>query len=47
MQSHSLNPRLADQFDDVIDFDRTVSVEPLERATEWKLGEVETFPSGL
>jgi erythromycin esterase-like protein len=48
MQSHYFNARLSDQFDGVIHFDHTRAVEPLERTTEWALGEVEeTFPSGL
>ena len=48
MQSHYFHARLPDQFDGVIHFDHTRAVEPLERSTEWELGEVEeTFPSGL
>jgi erythromycin esterase-like protein len=48
MQSHYFNARLANQFDGIIHFDHTRAVEPLERTTEWELGEVEeTFPSGL
>lgn len=48
MQSHYFNARLPDQFDAVIHFDHSRAVEPLERTTEWELGEVEeTFPSGL
>ena len=48
MQSHYFEARLSDQFDGVIHFDHTRAVEPLERTTEWTLGEVEeTFPSGL
>ncbi len=48
MVSHYFHARLADQFDAVLHFDHTRAVEPLERSTEWELGEVEeTFPSGL
>jgi len=48
MQSHYFHARLPDQFDGVVHFDHTRAVEPLERTTEWELGEVEeTFPSGL
>ena len=48
MQSHYFYARLSDQFDGVIYFDHTRAVEPLERTSEWELGEVEeTFPSGL
>ena len=48
MQSHYFEARLPQQFDAVIHFDHTRAVEPLERSTEWELGEVEeTFPSGL
>jgi len=48
MQSHYFSARLPDQFDGIIHFDHTRAVEPLERTTAWKLGEVEeTFPSGL
>jgi erythromycin esterase-like protein len=46
--SHYFNARLSDQFDAVLHFDHTRAVEPLERTTEWEMGEVEeTFPSGL
>jgi erythromycin esterase-like protein len=48
MISHYFNARLSDQFDAVLHFDHTRAVEPLERTTEWEMGEVEeTFPSGL
>ena len=48
LQSHYFHARLSDQFDAVLHFDHTRAVEPLERTTEWQLGEVEeTFPSGL
>ena len=46
--SHYFYARLPDQFDAILHFDHTRAVEPLERAAEWELGEVEeTFPSGL
>ena len=48
MISHYFHARLPDQFDAVLHFDHTRAVEPLERSTEWEMGEVEeTFPSGL
>ena len=48
MQSHYFHARLSEQFDGVIHFDHTRAVEPLERTTDWELGEVEeAFPSGL
>jgi erythromycin esterase-like protein len=43
--SHYFEAHLSDQFDAVLHFDETRAVEPLERTTEWKKGEVpETFP---
>jgi len=46
--SHYFEARLAAQFDAVLHFDQTRAVEPLERAAEWEVGEVEeTFPTGL
>jgi erythromycin esterase-like protein len=46
--SHYFHARLSDQFDAVLHYDHTRAVEPLERTTEWEMGEVEeTFPSGL
>jgi erythromycin esterase-like protein len=46
--SHYFHARLSDQFDYVLHFDETRSVEPLERSALWEAGEVaETFPSGL
>jgi erythromycin esterase-like protein len=46
--SHYFHARLPDQFDAILHYDHTRAVEPLERTTEWELGEVEeTFPSGL
>jgi erythromycin esterase-like protein len=46
--SHYFTARLSDQFDVVIHFDETRAVEPLERTSEWEIGEVpETFPTGI
>jgi erythromycin esterase-like protein len=46
--SHYFNARLPDQFDAVLHFDQTRAVEPLERSSEWEVGEpAETFPSGI
>ena len=46
--SHYIHARLSDQFDAVIHFDETRAVEPLERTSEWDVGEVpETFPTGI
>ena len=46
--SHYFQARLSDQFDAILHYDHTRAVEPLERTTEWEVGEVEeTFPSGL
>ena len=46
--SHYFHARLPDQFDAILHYDHTRAVEPLERTTEWEMGEVEeTFPSGL
>jgi erythromycin esterase-like protein len=43
--SHYFLARLPDQFDAVLHFDETRSVEPPERTAEWEAGEVpETFP---
>ncbi len=48
LASHYFQARLADQFDAVIHFDQTRAVEPLERTSEWAIGEpAETFPSGI
>jgi erythromycin esterase-like protein len=50
-QSHYFYARLADQFDQLLHFDETRAVEPLERTAEWTMEEVgepaETYPSGL
>lgn len=50
-QSHYFYARLTDQFDALLHFDQTRAVEPLERTSEWDMGEVrepaETYPSGL
>ena len=46
--SHYFQACLPDQFDAILHYDHTRAVEPLERTTEWEMGEVEeTFPSGL
>jgi putative phosphoribosyl transferase len=46
--SHYCQARLSAQFDAVLHFDETRAVEPLERTTEWEIGEVpETFPTGV
>ena len=47
-QSHYFDARLSDQFDAVIHFDETQSLEPLERYALWETGEPpETFPTGV
>ena len=47
-QSHYFHAQLPDQFDAILHFDETRAVEPLERTTVWKAGEVpETYPSTL
>lgn len=46
--SHYFYASLPAQFDAVLHFDRTRAVEPLERSSEWEVGEVpETFPTGV
>ena len=46
--SHYFEASLSQQFDVVIHFDKTCAVEPLERTSEWEIGELpETYPSGL
>jgi hypothetical protein len=46
--SHYFHARLFDQFDAVLHYDHTRTVETLERSAEWQAGEVEeTFPSEL
>lgn len=46
--SHYFQARLSAQFDAVVHFDETRAVEPLERTSEWEVGEVpETFPTGI
>jgi erythromycin esterase-like protein len=43
--SHYFEARLADQFDAVVHIDETNALEPLERTSEWELGELpETYP---
>jgi erythromycin esterase-like protein len=47
-QSHYFDARLSQQFDAVIHFDQTHALEPLERYSEWEIGEPpETFPTGM
>jgi erythromycin esterase-like protein len=47
-QSHYFHARLGDQFDAVIHVDETSAVEPLERTSEWEVGELpETYPWGV
>ena len=46
--SHYFYAWLPEQFDAVLHFDETRAVEPLERTSEWDVGEPpETFPSGV
>lgn len=46
--SHYFHARLPQQFDAILHYDTTRAVEPLERTTQWEMGEVpETFPSAL
>ena len=46
--SHYFYASLARQFDAILHFDQTRAVEPLERTSEWTIGEpAETFPSGM
>lgn len=48
LASHYFYASLPQQFDAVLHFDQTRAVEPLERASEWGIGEpAETFPSGV
>jgi erythromycin esterase-like protein len=47
-QSHYFYVHLPQQFDAVLHFDETHAVEPLERSSQWHVGEApETFPSGV
>jgi len=47
-QSHYFYSAVADQFDALIHIDETTAVEPLERTSEWDIGELaETYPSGI
>lgn len=47
-QSHYFMTRLADQFDAMIHIDETQALEPLDKGTVWRSGEVpETYPSGI
>jgi erythromycin esterase-like protein len=46
--SHYFEVRLPAQFDVIIHFDETRAVEPLERTSQWDLGELpETYPTTL
>lgn len=48
--SHYFHARLPEQFDAVLHFDKTQAVEPLDRTTQWEVGETEipeTYPSAL
>ncbi len=48
LSSHYFYASLARQFDAILHFDQTRAVEPLERTSEWTIGEpAETFPSGM
>ena len=48
LASHYFYASLARQFDAILHFDQTRAVEPLERTSEWAIGEpAETFPSGM
>src|SRR5204863_9901377 len=45
--SHYFHARLPEQFDLVLHFDETHAVEPLDRTTQWEVGETEipeTYP---
>jgi erythromycin esterase-like protein len=47
---HYFHARLPEQFDAVVHFDATRAVEPLDRTTQWEVGETEipeTYPSAL
>jgi erythromycin esterase-like protein len=47
-QSHWFSASVSTQFDALVHIDRTRAVEPLERTTDWELGEPpETYPSAL
>jgi erythromycin esterase-like protein len=48
--SHYFHARLPEQFDAILHFDVTHAVEPLDRTTQWEVGETEipeTYPSAL
>jgi erythromycin esterase-like protein len=46
--SHYFEARPAEQFDVLVHIDETRALEPLERTSEWRAGEVpETYPSAL
>lgn len=47
LQSHYFKARLAEQFDAIYHFDVTRAVQPLERSSLWREGEVpEAYPTG-
>src|SRR6266700_4081741 len=48
--SHYFQARLPEQFDAVLHFDETRAIEPLDRTTQWEVGETEipeTYPWAL
>ena len=48
--SHYFHARLPEQFDAVLHFDETRAIEPLDRTTQWEVGETEipeTYPWAL
>jgi erythromycin esterase-like protein len=48
LASHYFHANLTAQFDSILHFDQTRAVEPLERTSQWGIGEpAETFPSGM
>jgi erythromycin esterase-like protein len=48
LASHYFYASLPRQFDAILHFDQTRAVEPLERTSDWSIGEpAETFPSGM
>jgi erythromycin esterase-like protein len=46
--SHYFYAAVSEQFDGLIHIDQTRALEPLERTSEWTIGELaETYPSGM
>jgi len=46
--SHYFYAAVSEQFDALIHIDQTRALEPLERTSEWDIGELaETYPSGM